>query len=139
MSGPTKHVFISHGKADAWVAKQIARCVRDCGATTFLDEDDIPKGDDFKARIREETNRCDELIALFTPWSVERNWVWVEVGAAFNRGIPIVGVLYQVTLTEIEEQRGGSTIFTDRICVDINQFEGFLNELRQRIQGAANG
>lgn len=139
MAGPTKHVFISHAKADAWVARQIARCVRDCGATTFLDEDDIPIGVDFKAIILKEVNQCDELIALFTPWSVERNWLWVEAGAVFGRGRPIAGVLYQITLKEIEEKRGGATVFSDHRCVDINQFDSFFTELKQHIQGTPNG
>ncbi len=41
-------IFVSHGKEDSWVARQIARRVQECGATTFLDESDIAKGDDFK-------------------------------------------------------------------------------------------
>jgi hypothetical protein len=47
-----------------------------------LDETDISVGDDFKKIIVREIAACDELIALFTPTSASRNWVWVEIGAA---------------------------------------------------------
>lgn len=60
-------MFVSHGKADAWLAGRIARSIQDMGASTFLDETDIAKGDDFKVRIRQEVARCSELVALFTP------------------------------------------------------------------------
>ncbi len=71
-------VFISHGKADSWLADRIARAIRDEGAVTFLDENDISKGDDFKMRIHKEVAACDELVALFTPWTAQRFWVWLK-------------------------------------------------------------
>jgi hypothetical protein len=51
-------------------------------AATFLDETDIPKGANFKEAINREISECEEIVALFTPWSVQRFWVWAEVGAA---------------------------------------------------------
>jgi hypothetical protein len=44
-------VFLSHGAHDAWVAKQMARRIDECGAETFLDVNDIETGDEFKSRI----------------------------------------------------------------------------------------
>ncbi len=44
-------VFISHSSVDTWVARQIARYIEECGASTFLDEADIEYGDDFEERI----------------------------------------------------------------------------------------
>lgn len=75
-------VFVSHGGDDSWVAGQIARRIEDCGADAFLDTRDIAAGDNFKARIHEEIPKCDELLALFTPWSRRRAWVRHEIGMA---------------------------------------------------------
>lgn len=77
-------VFISHGWHDRWVAKQLARAVReDARAEPFIDIFDLKKGDRIEERIFEELPKCKELVALLTPWSVTRNWVWNEIGAAW--------------------------------------------------------
>jgi hypothetical protein len=53
---------------------------------TFLDNNDLSKGDDFKHEIRPEVGGSDALLALFTPWSMQRNWVWVEIGGLVRPG-----------------------------------------------------
>ena len=87
-------VFVSHAGDDLWVAEQIARCVEDCGASAFLDRRDIVAGDDFKTRIREEIIGCDELLALFTPWSRRRAWIRHEIGMADLLEKRIVCIFY---------------------------------------------
>ncbi len=73
-------VFVSHAGDDAWVAEQIAKGIEDCGAAAFLDRRDIAAGDNFKQRIQQEIPRCDELLALFTPWSRRRAWFGTRSG-----------------------------------------------------------
>jgi hypothetical protein len=75
-------VFVSHAGDDIWVAEQIAKSIEDCGAITFLDRRDVAAGDNFKQRVHEEIAKCDELLALFTPWSRRRAWVRHEIGMA---------------------------------------------------------
>jgi hypothetical protein len=86
-------VFISHAGEDTWIARQIAREIRECGARPFLDQADIHVGADFEEDIREFLDRADELVVLFTPWSLERPYVWAEIGAAWIRRIRIVVIL----------------------------------------------
>jgi TIR domain len=62
-------VFVSHAGDDIWVAEQIARLIENCGASAFLDRRDIVAGNNFRERIHQEMPNCDELLALFTPWS----------------------------------------------------------------------
>ncbi len=131
---PTR-VFISHGKGDAWVAAQIAARVRSCGSATFLDETDIAKGDDFKKRVHAEIGRCHELVALFTPWSAQRFWVWVEVGAAWGQGKRVVAVLYGVTVDDLERLGGSKAILEDINIVGLNDFDAYLQELSKRCGG----
>ncbi len=132
--GPRYRVFISHGTADTWVAEQIAGCLRSCGAETFIDNDDLHKGDDFKHVIRTQVNSCDELVALFTPWSARRNWVWVEIGAAWANRKRVVVVLYQVTLGDLDAG-GGRAILNDLNLVEINEIERYFQEVKGRIKG----
>lgn len=128
-------VFISHGKLDAWLAAQIGARVRSCGSSTFLDETDIAKGDDFKKRIHAEIACCSELVALFTPWSAQRFWVWVEVGAAWGQGKRVVAVLYGISVDELERLGGSKAILEDINIVELNDFEAYLVELTKRCAG----
>jgi hypothetical protein len=132
-------VFISHGSADRWVAEQLARCVRDCGADVFIDAFDIAKGDDFEERIFGEIRKCHELVVLLTPWSVDRNWVWVEVGAARALDLRIVPVLYNISLEKIDHERGGKTFLGAKNVVEINDLDQYLLELTKRAKELADG
>ena len=131
-------VFISHGSADTWIAKQIARCIEDCGASTFLDEADISKGDNFKEIIHRELIKSRELIALFTPWSVKRSWVWVEIGAAWVQGKRIIVALHGLNLPELEELVGNKAILEDINILDLNDFDRYIGELKKRIKKELN-
>jgi len=133
----TKHlpkikIFVSHGKADAWVATQIAKRISDCGATPFLDETDIAKGDDFKRIIHTQIAECTELVALFTPWSINRFWVWIEVGAAWGQSKRIIAVLYGVTAADLEQLGGSKAILEDINLVPLNDLDSYFVELSQR-------
>lgn len=128
----TYRVFISHGAADTWVASQIRRRIGEASADTFVDVYDIAKGDDIEDRIFEEMKECNEILALLTPWSVDRNWVWTELGAARGLGLRIVAVLYAVTLDTIDKEKGGSAFLRAKNCVDMNDLETYLKELKRR-------
>jgi hypothetical protein len=128
-------IFVSHGSTDAWVASQIASRLRECGAEIFLDNNDLNKGDDFKRIIRTEVAKSDELVALFTPWSVHRNWVWVEIGAAWVNQKRVVVVLYNVTLGDLDTG-GGRAVLEDLNLVQINEIESYFDEVRIRVERA---
>jgi hypothetical protein len=134
-----RRIFISHGKEDSWVADCIARDVRGCGAATFLDQMDISTGDDFKRKIHSEIAACSELIALFTPWSAERFWVWVEVGAAWGQGKRIVALLHGITVSELEKLGGSRAILEGIHVLPLNDFNDYLEELRKRVGESEDG
>lgn len=125
-------VFISHGSTDSWVASQLKRRIEECGAGTFMDVHDLAKGDDIEDRIFEALRTCQEIVVLFTPWAVDRNWVWTELGAARGLGLRIIAVLYEITLDTIERDKGGSTFLRAKNCVDINEIETYFKELKTR-------
>jgi len=77
-------VFVSHRSQDTWIAKQIAREIETRGATPFLDEAQVDAGADFEEDILNFLERAHELVVLLTPWTLERPYVWAEIGAAWG-------------------------------------------------------
>ena len=125
-------VFVSHAWSDLWVAQQIERRIRqDAQVETFIDAFDIAKGDDFEDRIFGEMRRVDELAVLLTPWSVDRHWLWVEIGAARANGCRIVPLLYHLSLDDLDKG-GGATFLKAKNVVAINEMETYLSQLRRR-------
>jgi TIR domain len=137
---PKRLVFISHAGEDTWVAKQIAREVANCGGTPFLDQADIDIGAEFEEDIREFLDQAHELIVLFTPWSLERPYVWAEIGAAWIRGIPIVVVLLGLTPAEFQGRPNTPVFLKKRDMLQLNQIDQYLDQLRGRVaEGRDNG
>jgi hypothetical protein len=115
----------------------MARCIRDdAGALPFIDIFDIQKGDRIEQRIQAELPDCAELVVLLTPLSVRRNWVWTEVGGAWALGKRIVGVLYGLTIQEIEKEYGGMAALAPTNCLGLDEFDAYIGELRTRCEMA---
>jgi len=129
-------VFVSHGSDDRWIASQIAKCISGLGAETFLDETNIPKGANFKQIIHKEIAVSDEVVALFTPWSAKRSWVWIEMGAAWGQSKPVVAVFYGMELLDLEESGQGKGMLEDINVVQLNDIERYFTEIGSRINGA---
>jgi hypothetical protein len=126
-------VFVSHSGDDIWVAEQIARGIGDCGASTFLDRRDIAAGDDFKKRIYEEIKNCQELLALFTPWSRRRAWVRHEIGMADAFEKRIVCVFYKVTFADFDPQEDGIGPLEGLNTIELNNLATYFQALRKRV------
>lgn len=122
-------VFISHAGSDTWVARKIARAIEGYGARTFLDEAHIAVGEDFEERILDALDQADELLVYFTPWSLKRPYVWTEIGAAWGKRMPIIGVLHGLTPEELNSQAGIPNLIKRRNMIDINKLEEYLLQL----------
>lgn len=132
-------VFISHSSRDTWVAKQMARRLRESGAQPFLDEADVEVGGDFEEEIREFLAKAHELLVLLTPWALDRPYVWAELGAAWARQIPIVGVLQGLTAAELQARPGIPVFLKRRDLIEINDFERYCEELSKRTRSEVRG
>ena len=127
-------VFISHSGTDTWVAQQIAREIEACGAVPFLDEANIAVGDDFEDRILDALEESKELVVLLTPWSLSRPYVWAELGAAWVRRIPIIGILYGLTANDVQSNPGIPVLIKRRDLIDLNDIDLYLIQLRERLK-----
>ncbi|MEK6302007.1 MAG: toll/interleukin-1 receptor domain-containing protein [Acidobacteriota bacterium] len=128
-------VFISHSSRDTWIARQIARHISNAGATPFLDEADVEVGEDFEQNILSFLDRAHELVVLLTPWSLDRPYVWAELGAAWSRRIPIIGILVGMTATELQLREGIPLFLKKRDLLDINQIGLYFQQLGFRVGG----
>jgi TIR domain-containing protein len=126
-------VFLSHAGDDIWVAEQIATHIEACGATAFLDRRDISAGDNFKQRLHHEIDKCDELLALFTPWSRRRAWVRHEIGMADMLRKRIVCVFYKVTIEDFKADEDGLGPLDGLSTIELNNLGTYLSALRRRV------
>lgn len=126
-------IFVSHSGEDTWVACQIARKISEAGATPFLDEADVDVGSEFEDDIRDFLDKADELIALFTPWALGRPYVWVEIGAAWIRRIPIVIVLHGLTINDFQTHPNAPVFLKKRDMIKLNDIEQYFSQLNTRV------
>ncbi|HTV54614.1 MAG TPA: toll/interleukin-1 receptor domain-containing protein [Terriglobia bacterium] len=136
---PARLVFVSHSGQDTWVAKQIAREIEGCGAKPFLDEAEIDAGADFEEDIRRFLEHAHELVVLLTPWALERPYVWIELGAAWGRRIPIVALLLGITPGELQSRPGVPVLLKKRDLLQLNDVEAYLQQLRRRVEQHRTG
>jgi hypothetical protein len=131
-SDEARLVFVSHSSEDTWVARQIAGCILEVGAKPFLDEAEIEVGAEFPEVIRRFLGEADELVVLFTPWAMERPWVWMEIGAAWLRQIHIVVVLHGISDGDFLANSKAPGVLKQRNLIRLNDFDNYLEQLGRR-------
>jgi hypothetical protein len=125
-------VFVSHAGEDTWVARQIANQIASCGAKPFLDEADVDVGAEFEENIRDFLDKADELLVLFTPWAFERPYVWIEIGAAWLRRIPIVVALHGLSMKDFQTHPNAPVFLKKRDIIHLNEMDQYFDQLRVR-------
>ena len=131
-------VFVSHSGEDTWVARQIANEISLRGAKPFLDEADIDVGAEFEEDIRDFLDKTDELLALFTPWSFKRPYVWAEIGAAWLRRIPIIIVLHGMSPSEFQANPNAPVFLKKRDMIKLNDIDQYFDQLEKRASNLRN-
>lgn len=122
-------VFVSHATADKYLAKILCEKLEARGAITFRDDRDIDGGDDIPDRIKEEISRSDEFVVLLTPQSLHREWILLEIGAAWGWNLRIVAILYHVDLDPVP------SIMKSKRAFLLNDLDHYLYEVEQRVKG----
>jgi hypothetical protein len=124
-------VFLSHATSDKWIAKVLCERIEQTGAVTFRDDRDIRGGDDIPEEIRLQIKNSREIVVLITPESVGRQWVTLEVGAAWGRSkrVRILMVMYHVSMDPIPD------MIKNKKAIPLNDFDHYLAELSERVRG----
>ena len=127
-------VFFSHGGGDTFIVDRFLKpTVEASGARVFVDAGHIRYGDDFRETVLEELEQCDELLVLLTPSSIERPWVFAEIGAALVRGVRVVVVQYGVTEEKLQAQGILSLLGSNKLLV-MENIETYVTELKARVE-----
>ena len=87
----------------------------------------------FEEDILQSLRVAHELVVLMTPWAIERPYVWLEIGAAWLRGIPIVVVLLGLTVAQFHERANIPVALRERNLISLNRFDRYISELRDRV------
>lgn len=126
-------VFVSHATADKWLATTLCEKIESTGAATFRDDRDIDGGDDIPERIRLQIKQSKEIVVLLTPESVDRQWVVLEVGAAWgwSRRMRITVVMCHVAVDPIPE------MIKNKKAIRLNELDAYLSQLANRVRDNA--
>ena len=124
---PEYLIFISHSSEDRWIARQMAaiieRKAKRYGVRTFLDDVDLAGGDRIPDEIRRQVESCDEFLVILTPPSIARQWVLIELGAAWGRHKRLTAVTDKLADAELPD------IIRQNKAYDLNDFDRFVAEL----------
>ena len=127
-------VFISHSGTDTWVARQIAREIAVSGGRPFLAELDVPVGAAYEHELRRALNEAHEVVVLLTPWAIDRAYVWGELGIAWGRGIPIVGLLHGLSIQKLHSRLGAPIFLKERNLLVLNDVERYFRQVEARVR-----
>lgn len=136
--GGQRLVFVSHSGEDTWIARQIAREITQRGAKVFLDEADVDVGAEFEEHIRNSLDLADEMVVLFTPWALERPYVWAEIGAAWIKRIPIIVILLGLSVSEFQARPNAPVFLKRRDIIRLNDIDQYLSQLDGRTRSEAD-
>jgi predicted nucleotide-binding protein len=130
-AGKRYQVFVSHATADKWLARTLCEKIEETGASTFRDDRDINGGDEIPEEIRRQIKQSKEILVLLTPESVNRQWVILEVGAAWgwSKRMRIVILMNHISVDPIPD------MMKNKKAIDLNDLDHYLSELSQRIRG----
>jgi len=101
-------VFLSHAATDQPIVQvlhdEIKRVFAN-GVEVFASSvpGELKPGDPWLDRVNEQLNRASAVIVLITPISLNRPWIWFEVGASWSRMEAGKGRILPVGVPEIDK------------------------------------
>lgn len=88
-------IFISYSSRDRDTANAVKASLESAGASVFIDYARLQVGQPFPDQLRDEIKRCDALVLLVSPRSVESQWVQAEVRLAHGEHKRILPVIIE--------------------------------------------
>jgi hypothetical protein len=100
-------VFISHATSDAefaYAVQQEIEKVFAMGVSVFCTSSPgaIPVGTDWLGNVEQKLGSAQAVIAIITPVSIERPWLWFEIGATWSKGRSGNCIIYPLCAPEID-------------------------------------
>jgi len=103
---------------------------RKYGVKTFLDERDIKGGESIPETIRTNIRACSEFLVFLSKNSINRPWVLLEIGGAWQLGKHIVAITDKVSPKQIPD------VIAMHKAIDLNDFDEYLEHLFKRAKEA---
>jgi len=103
-----------------------SRTPNGAGCSVWLDVMSLEGGQEILRTIKEAIEDANEALVLVSPQSLKSQWVSVEIGMAEVLGVRITPILNHVEHTD-------SAPLVSRKAYDLNDFDKFLSEVRDRI------
>lgn len=124
---PEYTVFFSYAHEDLDDVRHVLTHLQAAPALrVFLDTARLEGGQAYEPALRENIAICDELIVLATPASVARDWVLMEIGAAWILGKRMAPIVNGVSRDELPEP------LRDVQLTQLTDLEPLLRRLRRR-------
>src|ERR1051326_5304495 len=92
-----KHVFISYKHEDGDFAQVLIYKIREAGFETWVDNDRLHAGEDWRAEIDAAIKSAVALVVVMTPESKASEYVTYEWAFAWGAGVKVIPVLYKET------------------------------------------
>ena len=128
-------VFVSYSRRDAAVAERIAHALRGVQTprkvTTFLDQEDLKAGEDFRSAIYTNLQKSDAiLVVAASPEAVSNSWVSYEIGMAEGLNKPVIlAASNRYPLSDFREDFKSLPVIT----FDPEEPEGIAQEIAGRL------
>ena len=127
-------VFLSHGSGDKYIVSRFIKPrIESVGARVFLDEGGIEYGEDFRKKIFAELVLSSEIVVFFTPTSINRPWVFAEVGASLIQDKRVIAIHYLPDEIELQKKGIFSLLGTTKV-LPFDELDNYLAELKKRVE-----
>jgi len=87
------HIFISYSRKDRDLVTRIVRALEEKGLDIWIDQDDIPKGEDWEQKIYQGIESADAFVFITSPNSVESEICRREVTHALKNNKRILPII----------------------------------------------
>jgi len=77
------------------------------------------------------------VLVLLTPWALKRQYVWLEVGAAWVLGLRLAFVLYGISELELATSAGNPALVKRTNVIEVNALDKYLGQLADRLKATA--
>jgi hypothetical protein len=105
---PTFDLFLSYASADGATASELRAALERKNVRCFMAERDVAVGTEWQDAIRNALIGAGRILILITPRSLNRPWVFMEIGAAWALGKSLIPALVQVNPNDLPDPIRGS-------------------------------
>ncbi len=121
-----KHVFISYKHEDGDFAQVLIYKIQEAGFETWVDNDRLHVGEDWRAGIDTAIKNAVALIVIMTPEAKASEYITYEWAFAWGAGVKVIPVMYKETILHPRLEALHYLNFTSRTA---RPWEGLMTAL----------